>query len=320
MDLEHVCVLHRRWFRNLRLRVQRRDYVEYSLTGWFYGFRQEVLARGGPVDADHYWYEFNTRIAWMRVDGRLDGEDGNLTQTEVITFHFTALLAPIFWLLRPLFARQKRDILSADAALLEREYALERDGFQRTESTLRRVVVYGGNGFFGRIIVDELLRRTAARIEIASRSARSVEFPGYEHRVRFVESDLYDQDSVLPTVAGAELVILAAGPFQGMPLTVLQACMVEHVPYIDVADDRDFVCRAYALVESQDARLGMFALIGCSAVPGLTSLLTRFCSGYGPADYPNENLHFSWHATSPRAGIFCLLAFHRWRRIPCTGG
>ena len=282
MDLEHVCVVHRRWFRNLRLHVQRPDYVEYSLTGLFYGLRQKVMARGGPVDADRYWYEFITAIARMRVEGRLDGEDGNLTQTEVITFHFAALLAPIFWLLRPLFSRQKRDILAADTALLEREYALEKEGFKRTDSTSQRIVVYGGSGFFGRIIVEELLRRTSARIEVASRTARNPEFPGYEHRVRFVESDLRNGDSVLSTIAGADLVILAAGPFQDMPLTVLQACIVERVPYIDVADDRDFVCRAYTLVESQAPPLGMLALIGCSVVPGLTSMLTRFAQATVP--------------------------------------
>ena|SRR5207302_6640926 len=49
MDLEHVCIVHRRWFQNWRVRVQRPDYVEYRLTGLFYGLRQEVLARGGPV-------------------------------------------------------------------------------------------------------------------------------------------------------------------------------------------------------------------------------------------------------------------------------
>jgi Saccharopine dehydrogenase NADP binding domain len=282
MDLEHVCLLHRRWFRNLRVRVQLPDHVEYRLTGMFYGLKQQVLVRGGPVDADRYWYEFITAIARMRVEGRLDGEDGNLTQTEVITFRFTTLLAPIFWLLRPLFARQKRDILAADTALLEREYALEKDGFKRRESTSQRIVVYGGNGFFGRIIVDELLRCTSARIEIASRTGRYVQFPGYEHRVRFVESELHNEDSVLSTIAGADLVILAAGPFQDMPLTVLRACIVERVPYIDVADDRDFVCRAYALVESQAPPLGMLALIGCSVVPGLTSLLTRFAQATVP--------------------------------------
>ena len=69
MDLEHVCVVHRRWFENLRVRVQRPHYVEYRLRGLFYGLRQEVLARGGPVGADRYWYEFITAIARMRVEG-----------------------------------------------------------------------------------------------------------------------------------------------------------------------------------------------------------------------------------------------------------
>ncbi len=282
MDLEHVCVVHRRWFRNLRVLVQRPDYVEYRLTGLFYGLKQEVLARGGPVDPDHYWYEFISAIARMRVEGRLEGEDGNLTQTEVITFHFTVVLVPIFWSLRPLFVRQKRDILAADTALLEREYALDQRGFQREESSAPRVIVYGGNGFFGRIIVDDLLRHTTAEIEIASRTAQRIEYPGFEYRVRFVESDLHDQVSVLRTIAGADMVIVAAGPFQGMPLTALQACIAERLPYIDVADDRDFVRRACELAQSEATPNGMVALIGCSVVPGLTSLLTRFAQATIP--------------------------------------
>ena len=128
----------------------------------------------------------------------------------VITFHFAAVLAPIFWSLRPLFIRQKRDILAADTALLEREYALDQRGFQRQESRAPRVIVYGGNGFFGRIIVDDLLRHTTAKIEIASRTAQRIEFAGFESRVRFVESDLHDQVSVLRTIAGADMLIVAA--------------------------------------------------------------------------------------------------------------
>ena len=204
MDLEHVCVVHRKWFRNLRVRIERPDYVEYRLTGLFYGLKQEVLARGGPVDHDQYWYEFVTAVARMRVEGRLEGEDGHLMQTEVITFHFAPPLAPLFWCLRPLFIAQKHDILRADTALLEREYALEQGGFERRESRAPRVVVYGGNGFFGRIIVDDLLRRTRARIEIASRTAHRIEFPGFEDRVRFFESDLRDPVSVRRTIAGAD--------------------------------------------------------------------------------------------------------------------
>jgi hypothetical protein len=309
MDLEHVCVVHRKWFRNLRVRIERPDYVEYRLTGWFYGLKQEVLARGGPVDHDQYWYEFVTALARMRVEGRLEGEDGHLMQTEVITFHFAAPLAPLFWCLRPLFIAQKHDILRADTALLEREYALERGGFERKESSTPRVVVYGGNGFFGRIIVDDLLRRTRARVEIASRTAHRIDFPGFEDRVRFFESDLRDPVSVRRTIAGADLVIIAAGPFQGMPLTALEACMAEQVPYIDVADDRDFVRRAYQLVESAATRNRAPALIGCSVVPGLTSLLTRFAQTTIPR-ITQTKIYISPGTRHPRGpGSFaCLLS------------
>jgi hypothetical protein len=315
MDLEHVCVVHRKWFQNLRVRIERPDYVEYRLTGLFYGLKQEVLARGGPIDQDQYWYEFVTAVARMRVEGRLEGEDGNLMQTEVITFRFAGLLAPVFWSLRPLFVRQKQDILAADTALLEREFALEQWGFERKESSTPRVVVYGGNGFFGRIIVDDLLRRTPARIEIASRTAHRIEFPGFEDRVRFVESDLRDPVSVRRTIARADLLIVAAGPFQGMPLTALEACMAEQVPYVDVADDRDFVRRAYELGESAATPLG-----GCGVDrslsgfgPGVTADPVR--PNLRPAHHPNEDMHFSGNATPARTMIVRLPSFHRRTRV-----
>jgi len=309
MDLDHVCVVHRRWFQNLRVIVQRADYVEYRVSGRFYGLKQEVRARGGPSDANHYWYEFITAVARMGVEGNLDGDDGNLTQTEVITFEFAAVLAPVMWLLRPLFVRQKQDILADDTSLLEREWTLEQSGFQRNESSQPRVVVYGGGGFFGRIVVQELLRSGSVRIDIASRSATPVKFPGFESRVRFFESDLRDLESVSRTIAGAELVIVAAGPFQGMPTTVLQACLAAHIPYIDLADDRDFVRRAYKLADSETIPDEMVVLIGCSVVPGLSSLLTRFAQATVPT-VVQANVSISPGTKHPRGpGSFaCLLS------------
>jgi hypothetical protein len=85
--------------------------------------KQEILARGGPIDNSHYWYEFISRLATARVDGNLEGVDGNLTQTERITFSFPFILTPVFWLLTALLVRQKQDILECETALLERECA-----------------------------------------------------------------------------------------------------------------------------------------------------------------------------------------------------
>src|SRR5437868_2651843 len=56
-------------------------------------------------------------------------------------------------------------------------YGFKRDS-NGMESTPQRVVAYGGNGFFGRVIVDELLRSSTTQIEIASRTAHSVEYAG----------------------------------------------------------------------------------------------------------------------------------------------
>jgi hypothetical protein len=95
----------------LRIVAQKPDYVEYHLTSLFYGLKQETTARGGPIDENRYWYEFVTPLAKMRVDGLMEGQDGDLTQTETITFKFHWFLAPLFWLLRPLFKKQKEDIL-----------------------------------------------------------------------------------------------------------------------------------------------------------------------------------------------------------------
>jgi hypothetical protein len=60
-----------------------------------------------------------------------------------------------------------------------------------------------------------------------------------------------------------------------MRLTVVEACIAAGVSYVDVADDRDFVRRVYALAESQTLPQNMVVLTGCSVVPGLTSILTR---------------------------------------------
>jgi hypothetical protein len=52
------------------------------LTSLFYGLRQEIKARGAPVDENCYRYEFLAPLAKMRVDGLMKGPDGDLTQIE----------------------------------------------------------------------------------------------------------------------------------------------------------------------------------------------------------------------------------------------
>jgi hypothetical protein len=307
MDLEHVPVVHKRWFGEVRIRQQRPDYVEYRLASYFFGLKQEILARGGPIDDDHYWYEFVSPVATARVDGTLEGADGNLTQTETITFRFPLILTPVFWLLKPLLLRQKQDILKCDTDLLEREYALEQSGFRRHERTAPRIVVYGGNGFFGRLVVQELLSHTPADILVASRKATYIDFGSQQVRVKFAESDLSNYGSVLHTIGGARIAMLCCGPFQRMPLSLLQACIEKKIPYIDIADDRSFVDTAHKLAADVE-KAGIAAFIGCSVVPGLTSLFTQY-SHAQVGNIEKANIAISPGTKHPRgaASFECLL-------------
>jgi hypothetical protein len=276
MDLDHVCSLHKKWFRNLRIRFRRPDYVEYRLTSLFYGLKQEILVRGAPIDQDHYWYEFIGTLARIRVDGSMTGPDGNLTLSETISYVFAWPLAPVFWLLRPLFQRQKHDILLADSKLLERVYELDKKCFRRTEDEAPRVVVYGGSGFFGRLVVEDLLNHSDAHIVIASRRAIPIDFGPQQSRITIVESDANDRDSILATIDGATVVVCCSGPYQGHTLDLLLACIEKKIHYVDVADDRDFVERCHELRNAIE-QAGIMAFVGCSVVPGISSLLTGYC-------------------------------------------
>src|SRR5207245_10837401 len=108
---------------------------------------QNALVRGAPIDENRYWYEFLTALSAIRVEGLMEGHDGALTLTETISYSFHWTLAPLFFLLRPLFRKQKEDILLADSRLLERVYKLDQAGFTRSVQTDRStVVIFGGSG------------------------------------------------------------------------------------------------------------------------------------------------------------------------------
>ena len=73
-------------------------------------------------------------------------------------------------------------------------------------------------------------------------------------------------EALLPQV---HVAVCAAGPYQGMPLTLLESCVAHGVPYIDLADDRGFFLAARDWVARQDAAQVPALCIGWSAVPAL---------------------------------------------------
>jgi hypothetical protein len=69
-----------------------------------------------------------------------------------------------------------------------------------------------------------------------------------------------------------DLVVHLAGPFQGQDYAVAKACLQAGVPYIDMADGREFVTKFTSLDAVAHAK-GIPLITGASTVPGLSSAI-----------------------------------------------
>ncbi len=134
------------------------------------------------------------------------------------------------------------------------------------------MLVLGGQGFFGRAVVDDLLAHSAAEIAVAGRRPVS-HWPG-EARVRVLTCDQHDPDSLERALGGAAVAVHCAGPYQGLDAGPLRAALAARVHWIDLGDDRGWVRQASSFA-GEAARNGVALLPGLSVVPGLSALVTR---------------------------------------------
>ncbi len=139
------------------------------------------------------------------------------------------------------------------------------------------ILVAGAHGAFGRALVRDLLVNSSCRVLAAGRGRTDLSAltPGLDdsqkRRLAPALCDLSDLRSVASALTNAQAAVCAAGPFQEMPLHLLEVCRQRGIPYFDLADDRGFVRRARALV----APAGPAAGVGWSAAPALSALLAR---------------------------------------------
>jgi saccharopine dehydrogenase-like NADP-dependent oxidoreductase len=139
----------------------------------------------------------------------------------------------------------------------------------------KRAVLVGGTGRVGGAIAAALSahdpgieiviagRRRQAGEQVVERLAGAGSF-------RLV--DIARRDSLLEALAGADLVINTAGPFQQGEPTVLDAAIHSGVAYLDIADDIEFARKARAMHERAVAR-GVSAVTNGGIFPGLSNVM-----------------------------------------------
>jgi len=156
-------------------------------------------------------------------------------------------------------------------------------------------MIYGANGYTGRLIAQEAQQRglspiLAGRGEAVAALAQQL---GFAHR-RF---DLADRDAVRVGLDGVGLVLHCAGPFSATSASMLEGCLDAGAHYLDITGEIDVFAHCHA----QDARArerGIVVLPGagfdvvptdCLAamlkreLPTATHLVLAFEAGGGPS-------------------------------------
>ncbi|ONM45125.1 saccharopine dehydrogenase [Halopseudomonas pachastrellae] len=141
----------------------------------------------------------------------------------------------------------------------------------------QRILILGGYGNFGKRITETLADTADITLIIAGRRSAPAQQlqtqlqPAARARLETAELDLHAADFETKLAAlKPDLVIHTGGPFQGQDYRVPRACIAAGCHYIDLADDRRFVCDISQLDDAARAA-GVLLVSGASSVPGLSS-------------------------------------------------
>ncbi|TNC83860.1 MAG: saccharopine dehydrogenase [Thalassolituus sp.] len=146
---------------------------------------------------------------------------------------------------------------------------------------VRTILILGGYGNFGKRIASHLSQSAGLTLLIGGRDAgkaasyadalqaeAAADTRVEPCRIDYKAEDFPKQLSLL----APQLVIHTSGPFQGQDYRVSEACIACGAHYIDLADDRRFVCDIDTLnAKAQEA--GVLVVSGASSVPGLSSVV-----------------------------------------------
>jgi hypothetical protein len=141
---------------------------------------------------------------------------------------------------------------------------------------MKRVLIIGGYGNFGKFIARRLAQEKDLQLIIAGRS--------YNQAFAFAQTlvatskpealalDIHAGLTDTLNQIRPDIVIHTSGPFQKQAYTVAQACLDCRVHYIDLADAREFVAEFHQLHHAAQAA-GVWLISGASSVPCLTAAL-----------------------------------------------
>lgn len=136
--------------------------------------------------------------------------------------------------------------------------------------TRKRILLVGGAGVFGSRLARGHADTVDADVLIAGRSLEKAQAIAREVKAAgAVALDRSKASADDIRALSVDLVIDAAGPFQGADLGFARACIAAGVDYLDLADGRDFVA-AFPALDAEAKAGGVRAITGASSTPAIT--------------------------------------------------
>ena len=145
----------------------------------------------------------------------------------------------------------------------------------------KKVVFVGGTGRVGAASAAALVANdpSVAKVVLAGRSdaaaAEAMErHPSLRGVAEFAKLDTADASSVASAIAGADLVVHSAGPFQGGgdKCAVMDAAIAAGVPYLDVCDDADYA-RSAKSRHAAALAAGVPCITTAGVYPGVSNVM-----------------------------------------------
>jgi hypothetical protein len=137
-----------------------------------------------------------------------------------------------------------------------------------------RIMVVGAAGVFGSRLVEQLVAAGFSDLILAGREmaraqALLASLRGRGLAPRFQVFDRRWPDAAVLRALAPNVLIDAAGPFQGSDFALPESCIAAGVHYIDLADARDFVARIVTLDDKARAA-SVVVIAGASSTPALS--------------------------------------------------
>jgi len=171
------------------------------------------------------------------------------------------------------------------------------------------VLLVGASGVFGSRLAERLAIEPDVALTLAGRRQEPLE--AVRDAIGGGAVRCLDRETIEPRdLAGYELVIDAAGPFQASGTRLVEAAIAAGVDYLDLADGRDWVCGFAGRFDAAARAAGVMLVTGASSIPALShAVIDQLVAGWRAIDTVRIGIFPGNRAPRGRAVVDAILSY-----------